>query len=158
MTWDDWGTERSSWISPAKWREVFKPRYKRIIDTAHSLNMHYFFHSCGYILKIIPDLIEIGVDVLQLDQPELLGINRLGKIFGGKICFFCPVDIQKSLQMKNSERIREIAKQMIKELGGFNGGFMAKEYPQLEAVNISQEKVEITYEIFEQYGKYPLVM
>lgn len=119
--------------------------------------MHYFFHSCGYILDIIPDLIEIDVDVLQIDQPELMGIEKLGSLFGGKICFFNPVDIQKTTQTGSFEEIEESAKKMIKYFGSFNGGFMAREYPQPEAINISQDKIEVMYQTFKQYGRYPLI-
>jgi len=156
MTWDDWGTENALWISPHFWRKVFKPRYKKVADTIHSYNMHYFFHSCGFILDIIPDLIEIGVDVLQIDQPELMGIEKLGNEFGGKVCFFCPVDIQRTMQIGSLREIEESAKKMIKYLGDYNGGFMAREYPQPEAINITQEKIEVMYQSFWKYGKYPL--
>jgi len=152
MTWDDWGTEEALWINPQIWRHIFKPRYKKVTDVLHSNGMHYFFHSCGYIWDIIADLIEIGVDVLQLDQPELIGIEKLGSQFGGKICFFNPVDIQKTIQTGNLEEIRESAKKMIKYLGSFNGGFMAREYPQPEAIDITQDKIEVMYQAFKQYG------
>jgi hypothetical protein len=64
MTWEDWGLQTSLQIRPKQWREIFKPRYARIIEAAHQGGMHYLWHSCGYIADIIPDMIEMGVDVL----------------------------------------------------------------------------------------------
>ncbi len=157
MTWDDWGMQKKLWIKPKVWRNIFKPRYKKLVDVLHSLHMQFFFHSCGYILDIIPDLIEIGVDVLQLDQPELTGggIKKLGTMFGGKICFHCPVDIQE-MRGKSLLWIREEAKKMLKYFGNFNGGYIAKEYSDPSSLSISQDQVETAYRIFKQYEKYPL--
>ncbi len=97
MTWDDWGLQTSLQIRPAKWREMFKPRYARIVEACHKNGMHYILHSCGVIWDIIPDMIEIGMDVLQIDQPRLMGVERLANEFGGKICFWNCVDIQWSV-------------------------------------------------------------
>ena len=83
MTWEDWGLQTSLQIRPEQWREIFKPRYARIVEATHEAGMHYLFHCCGWILEIIPDLVEIGVDVLQLDQPALMGVDRLADEFGG---------------------------------------------------------------------------
>jgi hypothetical protein len=88
MSWDDWGLQTSLQIKPAYWREMFKPRYARIAKACHDNGMHYILHSCGYIVDIIPDFIEIGLDVLQIDQPRLLGVERMAREFGGKICFW----------------------------------------------------------------------
>ena len=85
MTWDDWGLQTNLQIRPAYWREMFKPRYARVIQACHRAKLHYILHSCGCIWEIIPDLIEIGVDVLQLDQPRLMGSERLAAAFGGKV-------------------------------------------------------------------------
>ncbi|MBO5657052.1 MAG: hypothetical protein J6R94_02585 [Agathobacter sp.] len=62
---DDWGTGNSMFFSPEIWREFIKPGVKRICDHIHSLGKLYEHHSCGYITPIIPDLAEIGVDVIN---------------------------------------------------------------------------------------------
>ena len=65
MCHDDYGTNKTMMMSPDKWREVFKPRIKRLVDTAHKYGMFYEHHSCGYITPIVGDLVEIGVDSLN---------------------------------------------------------------------------------------------
>lgn len=62
---DDWGTQKALFISPKLWRELIKPRMKKIIDFAHSCNIGFIMHSCGKLDEIIEDICEIGVDTLQ---------------------------------------------------------------------------------------------
>ena len=155
IAYDDFGTQEGLWLRPQMWREFFKPRYRRMIKAAHDRGMHFFLHSCGYIYDVIGDLIECGLDVLQLDQPELLGVDRLGKDFGGRICFFCVVDIQKTLHMGTKVEIEEAAKHMIEVFGSFDGGFMGRAYPQPEAIDLKPENVDAMCNAFRKYGKYP---
>ncbi|MGQ9720743.1 MAG: uroporphyrinogen decarboxylase family protein [Candidatus Jordarchaeum sp.] len=155
IAYDDFGTQQGLWMRPKIWREFFKPRYKKMIKAAHNRGMRFFLHSCGYIYDIIQDLVEIKLDVLQLDQPELSGVDRLGKEFGGKMCFFCVVDIQKTLQTGTREEIEKAAKHMIEALGSFDGGFMGRAYPQPEAIDLKPENVDVMIKAFRNYGKYP---
>ena len=73
---DDWGTQDRLMISPTLWREVFKSRYKEQFDLVHEFGMHVYSHSCGFIYDIIPTSSR-SVDVLNLNQPDLFGIERL---------------------------------------------------------------------------------
>jgi hypothetical protein len=121
---DDWGTQRDLMISPALWRKLFKPRYKAQFDLVHQHGMHVYFHCCGYIYSIIPDLIEIGADILNLNQPDLLGVERLGQDFGGKVCFCCPVDHQTVALSGSRQEIFAYIQKLENHLGCFNGGFI----------------------------------
>ncbi len=153
---DDWGMQDRLWIDPALWARVFKPRYAALVRAAHEDGMHFFLHSCGYVWDIIEDLIEVGVDCLQLDQPDLLGIDALAERFGGRICFFCPVDIQTTLVSGAHEDIRHAAHRLMFRLGKYGGGFIGKEYPQPFAIGLGQERIEVMYRAFLDYGRYPL--
>ncbi len=136
---EDWGTQDRLLISPATWRRLFKPSFRVLVDRAHEQNLHVIMHSCGYIYEIIKDLIEVGIDALQLDQPELMGVERLAHDFGGRIAFYCPVDIQKVMQTGDREIIQREARRMVELFGGFGGGFIAKDYPQWEAIGVPDE-------------------
>ena len=125
---EDWGDQDRLFINPIVWREVVKPRYIDLVNIAKTRNLTVWMHSCGYIYNIINDLIDIGIDVLQFDQPALIGIDKLGNEFGRKIAFWCPVDIQKTLPTGNRTLIENEAKKLIDSLGKFNGGFIAKAY------------------------------
>lgn len=154
---DDMGLQDRLMISPEDWRALIKPRYARVIDVAHQRNVHIFSHICGYIPDIIDDLIEVGLDVLQIDQQDHMGIDMLAERFGGLICFFCPADIQTTLPKPNAlPAIEAKVKQLIRGFGAYNGGFMAKTYPQPEAIHIPEENTAYMCEMVKKYGKYPL--
>lgn len=149
---DDWGTQKSLMISPALWRDVFKPRYKAQFDLVHSLGMHVYFHCCGYILSIIPDLIEIGVDVLNLNQPDLFGVEELGRNFGGKVCFNCPVDHQTVAIHGSRSDIFDYVRRLNDSLGRFNGGFIGyiEEY---HSIGMSDGNYRAIVDAFESLNK-----
>jgi hypothetical protein len=129
MIAEDWGTQRALLIRPRLWRQEFKPRFTRLCATAHALGLRVFMHSCGRMTAIIPDLIEAGVDLLQFDQPALHGIDALARFQDlGRITFWCPVDIQTTLQTKDEVAIRADAREMIEKLWRGRGGFVAGFY------------------------------
>jgi uroporphyrinogen decarboxylase len=92
---DDWGAQQNLLISPAMWRELFKPMYRDYIDLAHSKGKKIFMHSDGYILDILPDLIELGLDAVN-SQIFCMGLENL-KPFRGQICFWGEIDRQHLL-------------------------------------------------------------
>lgn len=149
---DDWGTQKALQISPEMWRKFFKSRYKRLFDKAHDLGLKVYMHSCGWIFEIIEDLIEIGLDIIQLDQPELFSIEKLSESYGGRICFCCTVDIQKIIPTKDPFLIEKSIKKMIDMLGRFNGGFIARAYPQPKDIGVDSELHNTIYCLFKKYG------
>jgi len=82
---DDTGAEHTMLISPAMWRKYLKPRYKKLADLVHSKGAFLHFHSDGWIEPIIPDLIEVGVDVLEPIQPETMDPKKIKQKYGDKI-------------------------------------------------------------------------
>jgi uroporphyrinogen decarboxylase len=151
---EDWGTQQRLLVSPTMWRDIFKPGYDAIIREADRCGVDVWMHSCGYITDIIPDLIEVGIKVLQFDQPTLHGIDKLGKEFGGRMTFWTPVDIQRTLQTGDRDQIRAEAKALCEKLGGHNGGFIAKNYGDLEGIGVDRQWDNWAYEAFVEYGKY----
>lgn len=100
------------------------------------------------ILDLIEDFIEIGVDVVQIDQQDNMGIEELSKRYKGRICFFCPVDIQSTLATGSFDDIEAKAKQLINAFNTEKGGFMAKTYPQPESINIPEVNTELMCDVF----------
>jgi len=152
---EDLGLQDRLIISPTMWRRVYKERYCRIVDAVHRRGMHFFIHSCGHILDLIEDFIEIGVDVLQIDQQENMGVDRLAERYAGRICFFCPVDIQTVLPSGPVGRVEEYARKLAWAFGSPSGGFLAKTYPQPEAIGIPESHTAAMCAAFRQadYGK-----
>lgn len=125
---DDWGLQNSLMISPDHWREIWKPRYAELFAACHANGIDTFLHSCGYITDILDDLIEIGLDVIQMDQQENMGLDLLGERFKGRITFFNPVDIQQTMARGTTDQIRAYCNEMFEKLGSTKGGFIAKFY------------------------------
>ena len=153
MTWDDWGLQTGPMVSPRFFREVFGPHYARIIDATHRAGLHFIWHCCGHITELIPTMIELGADVLQLDQPRLLGHETLAERFGGRICFWNCADIQWSPRPETSaaDIEREIA-HMVQVYGRFRGGLMLRQYPQPLDIGMTEEKLKAEHEAFLRYG------
>ena len=153
IVYDDWGTQHQLLMNPVQWRKTFKPVYAKLASETHKLGMKFFVHSCGYVYEIIEDLIQAGVDVLQFDQPELVGIEKLADEFGGRVTFWCPVDIQMVMATGDREIIQANAEKMVKHFGKFGGGFIAKDYPQWEEINIKDEWAEWARDVFTANSK-----
>ena len=84
----------------------------------------------------------------------ILGIGTFLRFYHlGKLCFWCPVDIQNTMIKGTVEDVKNYAKKLIDYFGKFNGGFIAKWYPSPEAVNHSWEKIDAMAETFIEYGK-----
>ncbi|MCL1888581.1 MAG: hypothetical protein FWF96_06900, partial [Kiritimatiellaeota bacterium] len=151
---DDWGTQNDLVISPGLWRSFFKPRYKRQFDLAHSLGLDVYFHCCGQIAKIIPDFVELGVDILNISQPNLFDIEKLGAEFGGKTCFMCPVSYQTTSLSGTREEIFAAVRRMVESLGRFNGGFIGymEEYHSIGLSDANYRHCEDAYNAFATLG------
>jgi uroporphyrinogen decarboxylase len=139
---EDWGTQKGLMIHPRLWRQVFKPGFEHLCAVAHEHRIKVLMHSCGKTTVIIPDLIEAGVDLLQFDQPQLHGLDNLAK-YHGEITFWCPVDIQKTLQTRDAVAIEAEAQAMIEKLGGPN-----------EAIGLDPRWQDIACRAFTNYGNY----
>lgn len=139
---DDWGLQDSLMISPKAWRAIWKPRYARIYEAAHQAGLLTFLHSCGYIVDILDDLIEVGLDVIQMDQQENMGLTLLGERFGGRITFYSPVDIQQTMAHGTLHEIRAYCRDMVHWLGRPEGGFIPKWYGDPAGAGHRQEAIE----------------
>jgi hypothetical protein len=121
---DDWGTQQSLIIDPDLWRSMFKPRYKRQFDTVHELGMHVWFHCCGNIKEIIPDFHEMGVDVMNISQPNAIDIGYIGRALRGRQCFMVPISYQTVSISGSPMAIRQEAERLYRALGTSEGGFI----------------------------------
>ncbi len=144
---DDWGAQRALLISPAMWRELFKPLYKDYIDIAHRAGKKMFMHSDGYTLDILPDLIELGLDALNT-QIFCIGLDKLLP-YAGRITFWGELDRQHLLPYGTVEEVRKAARDMKTALYR-QGGVIA----QLEfSAGARPENVRAFYEEWEAGGR-----
>ena len=120
---DDWGSQQSLLISPDQWRRLFKPLYRDYIDIAHAAGKKAFMHSDGYILDVIPDLIELGLDALN-SQIFCMGVENLAP-FRGKLCFWGEIDRQHLLRSGTPTEIRS-AVELVHDTLNARGGVIAQ--------------------------------
>lgn len=151
---DDWGTERATFVSPALWDEFFRPRYKRIFDEIKAAGWHVWMHSCGKVDGIVESLIGIGVDVLNLQQPRVFGIEEFGRRFAGRVCFSTTCDIQHTLPFKGEREIVDEARLLMDCWGTGRGGFILSEYGDGSAIGVSDDKKKIMLDAFLQYDRW----
>jgi len=151
--YDDWGTQKGMIISPQMWRKIFKPRYAHQFDLVHRLGLRVYFHCCGQIMPIIPDLIEVGVDILNLAQPNLYDIPQVGRRFGGQVCFCCPVSYQTTSITGTREQIFEDVRVLVESLGRFDGGLLGyvEEY---QSIGLSEANYQACIDAFRTQGHY----
>jgi len=125
MIWigDDVGAQRSMLISPAHWRRYLKPRMANFISELKRLNpaVKVAYHSDGNIYPIIPELIEIGLDVLNPVQPASMDPARLKREFGDRLCFWGSIDEQHTLPFGSPEDVRREVIQRLETLGAGGG-------------------------------------
>jgi len=125
-TGDDVGGQQSMMLSPELWREMIKPHLKNIFDVGKKRGLWVAYHSCGSIRPIIPDLIEIGLDVLNPIQCNCPGMNpfELKREFGNKLSFMGGVDTQHLLPYGTPDEVYKETLKLIEGMTGDGGGFI----------------------------------
>jgi len=121
---DDWGTQNRLMVSPSLWRRIFKPMYQEYAAIARHYGKYMFMHSDGYIIDIIPDLIEIGINALN-SQIFCMGVDALGERFRGKITFWGEIDRQHLLPHGSRKEIEQAVYKMWHHLYA-EGGVIAQ--------------------------------
>ncbi|MGW8256318.1 MAG: uroporphyrinogen decarboxylase family protein [Thermoguttaceae bacterium] len=122
---DDWGTAESLIVSPEMWREIFKPLYREYFKILHEKDKFVFFHSNGYVLDILGDLIKDGVDAVHL-QLDLMDLRRLSRRFRGKVCFWGEIVSQELLRSGSVAKVRERVLSVRRALDLGDGGVVAQ--------------------------------
>lgn len=121
---DDWGTQTALMTSPDVFRRLFKPIYGEIFSRIRGAGKHVHFHSDGYVLDIVPDLVELGAHVINIEHP-LMGERELGALAGGKVCFRTNVDSQHLLPFETPAQVRANVRDVVRHLATPEGGIIA---------------------------------
>lgn len=121
---DDWGSQRGLLIAPDDWRRCWKPAYARMFQRVRERGAHVWMHLCGDISPILPDLIEIGLSVLNPIQPQALDVGFLSRQFGGQVCFYGGVDVQGTMVRGTPDQVKEEVHRLVRLLGSFEGGYI----------------------------------
>jgi uroporphyrinogen decarboxylase len=128
--YDDVATQASLMISPDTWRAEVRPHHARIAELAHAHGKPLMYHCDGAIYPLIPELIELGVDVLNPIQPDAKGMEaeRLKAEFGHRLSFHGGLDILKTLPQGTQEEVQTEVRRLVRVLGDGGGYILASSH------------------------------
>lgn len=150
---DDLGAQRSLVMSPAQYRQWYRPCHARIVDHLRSIRaeVKIAFHCCGHVTPLIPDLIEMGIDILEAVQAEAMDVASLKREFGKDITFWGGIGAQSVLQGTPAEVVRGVANTLHVMAPG--GGYIAAPCHTLTA-EVPWENVLAFHVAMDRYGAY----
>ena len=136
QTADDVATQRGLFFSLEMWRRFFKPGVVREFALGKKLGLINMLHACGAVREIIPDLIEIGLDILQPSQVHLPGMDakELKSEFGKDLTFFGAISTQNTLPFATPEGVRREVRERIRVLGDGGGYICSPDHAVLDDV------------------------
>ena len=148
ITGTDFGTQNGPFISGAAYRKLFQPFHRRVNDWVHRhTSWKTFIHSCGSIVKLLPDMVEAGFDVVNPVQCSAAGMDprTLKQQFGDRVTFWGGgVDTQKTLPFGTPDEVRKEVKERI-EVFGAGGGFVFNTVHNVQA-GVPVENLVALYE------------
>ena len=123
MFGDDWGGQSGLFMGKERWQRFFKENYRRLYDRVHKSGKYVLSHCCGNIVDILPDLIDIGLDVYESFQPEAMDIQSVKKEFGADMTFWGGLGAQSVIPFGTpSDIYKEVSE--LRETIGKGGGFI----------------------------------
>ena len=135
----DWGSQRGMLISPDCWREMIKPGEQAEYNLIKNAGKDVWVHSCGDITPIIPDLVEMGVDVLNPVQPECMDIYALKNNYGDKLTFWGGISTQQTLPNGTPQEVKEETRRVIGYMAK-NGGYIVAPAQEIQ-IDVPLENV-----------------
>jgi uroporphyrinogen-III decarboxylase len=134
---DDWGEQFRLMISPEMWREYFFEGYQKVFQAVRKAGKYVYFHTDGYLLPIVPDLIKAGVNIINLQS----GSHRLEDLRAAcmdKVCVSVDIDRQKVMPFGTPEEMKTHIREIYYVLEAWRGGVWAKMdvYPDTSLGNI----------------------
>jgi uroporphyrinogen decarboxylase len=157
-TGDDLASQSGLIMSPAMFRKTLKPFYIGYIDLIKSkTNAKIFFHSCGNIVRLIDELVETGVDIINPVQVSAMGDTAALKAgFGEKVSFWGGIDTQHVLPGGSVDDVRTEVRRRIRDLGP-GGGFVLAAVHNIQA-DVPPQNILAMAGAVKEFGKYPLAV
>jgi len=152
---DDLGTQRNLQVSPRFYRSVIKPRQKQLFDAVKKCtDAKVFLHSDGAIASILPDLIEVGIDIINPVQPTCEGMNLddLKRDFGKDITFWGAIDTQSVLPFGTPAEVRDEVRRRIDQLAA-GGGYVLAAVHNLQP-EVPPENIVTMFDTALEFGRY----
>lgn len=152
---DDLGMQSGLMISPEMFHNHVAPRIKKFAELAHAHNCKLILHTDGNIRSIIPDLISIGVDVLDPLQPEAEGMNpvEIKQEFGSELVLRGGISTQHTLAYGTEEDVRNEVKRVLEIMAPSGGYILSPGHPVLQA-DVPVENIITMYDSAYEFGWY----
>lgn len=150
---EDMGAQNDLLFSPAHVHEFLLPRMKKVIELVHQAGAFVFHHNDGSIRRIIPDMIEAGIDILNPIQWRCENMDRAGlkRDFGDKVIFHGGMDNQITLPFGTEDNVREEVLENLRILGN-GGGYILAPCHNIQAIS-PPENIVVMYETCFQEGR-----
>jgi uroporphyrinogen decarboxylase len=150
---DDWATQNGLMISIETYREYFKKHYKRIIAAAHNAGLLVEFHCCGSVEKLIPELIDTGIDILNPIQTSAHGMipEQLKENYGRDIAFSGGLDVQTIMPFGTPEEVKKEVHHLLDTLGA-DGGYILQPSHSLQIDTPIKNIEAMLKAIYDHYG------
>jgi uroporphyrinogen decarboxylase len=153
--WDDVSGQDGWLISPDIYRQVIKPKQRRLLEAIRrKTDAQVYYHGCGAVYDLIPDLIELGFDILNPVQVSARGMDtkRLKEEYGQDMVFWGGVDTQQMLPFGKPEEVADEVKRRIDDLAP-GGGFVFAAVHNIQAL-VPPENIVTMFDTALAYGNY----
>lgn len=154
---DDLGMQTGLFMSPDLYKEMIFPYYKKLLSLIKSkTNAKILHHSCGSVIKMVPLLIDAGIDILNPLQPNAVGMDStyLKDTYGDKLSFHGGIDVQHVMPFGNKEEVENEVKRRI-AIYAEKGGYILSCSHDIQP-DTPPQNIVYMYEFAKKYGKYPL--
>ncbi|MAG13542.1 MAG: hypothetical protein CMN78_02980 [Spirochaetales bacterium] len=132
---DDFATQRDLILDPEMWRAFCKEPLARLFSLGKKHGVYVYFHSCGAVRGVLPDLVDIGLDILFPIQPNAWGMDHgeLKNEFGDRLAFWGGIDVQRVLSFGTPQEVRSSVRERIDILGEGGGYILSSSHNLLKA-------------------------
>jgi uroporphyrinogen decarboxylase len=154
---DDLAMQNGPYMSPELYREMIKPYQIELFRFVKALTpAKIYYHSCGSVTRLLDDLIDVGVDILNPVQVSADGMetDQLKHRFGNRLSFWGAMDTTEILPNGTADDVRDEVRKIIRNLAP-GGGYVLASVHNLQP-DIPPENIMAMFEAASQYGKYPI--
>jgi uroporphyrinogen decarboxylase len=120
---DDWGQQTGLIFGARLWRRFIKPRVAKLYAAVKQAGKAVFIHTCGKVQELFPELIELGVDVFNPFQPEVMDVFEVKRQYGQDLTFYGGVSIQHTLPFGTPQQVRSEVRRLLDKIGA-GGGYI----------------------------------
>ena len=154
LTGDDFGAQNGPLVAPAMWDEFLRGGFAEYVRVIHDFGARAMHHTCGSVVRIIPRMIDCGLDILQSLQPEAAGMEgaNLKERFGSRLSFQGGVSIQKTMTFGTPDDVRNEVKALAATLGR-GGGYIFCTAHNIQ-IDAPMENVEALLAAYHEFGRY----